>query len=188
LWSSSKRDRPSAFFAKRPDQGHEFLGPFRVIFGISLQFFQADRRFEDKARGKSHLIRSGFRVVGSLWHLDSSLAHQTRLGVIRRGKPSVWGRQRNDEAADGDKSASKQHGMAGLLMKNDPGDNLRNKKEEDDIHADQPAEIPGRHIDRPAIAEKNHGSGEEEQDARSRCRGTQTHSDESIAAGFEQRG
>ena len=77
LWNSSKRDWPRAFLAKRPDQRHEFLGPFRVIFGIGLQIFQADWRFEDKARRKSHLIRSNLRVVGSLCHLDSSLAHQT---------------------------------------------------------------------------------------------------------------
>ena len=37
---------------------------------------KVDWRFEDKARRKSHLIRSSFRVAGSLWHLDSSLAHQ----------------------------------------------------------------------------------------------------------------
>jgi hypothetical protein len=47
------------------------------MFGIGPQIFQADWRFEDKARRKSHLIRSSFRVFGSLWHLDSSLAHQT---------------------------------------------------------------------------------------------------------------
>jgi hypothetical protein len=77
LWNSSKRDWPRAFLAKRPDQRYELIGPFRVIFGIGLQFLQADWRFEDKARRKSHLIRSSFRVVGSLWHLHSSLAHQT---------------------------------------------------------------------------------------------------------------
>ena len=73
----SKCDRPRAFLTKRPDQRHEFLGPFRVIFGIGLQIFQADWRFEDKASRKSHLIRSSFRIVGSLWHLDTSLTHQT---------------------------------------------------------------------------------------------------------------
>jgi hypothetical protein len=77
LWSSSKRDWPRAFLAKRPDQRHEFLGPFRVTFGIGLQIFQADWRFEDKAGRKSHPIRFSFRVVGSPWHLDFSLAHQT---------------------------------------------------------------------------------------------------------------
>jgi hypothetical protein len=73
----SKCDRPRAFLTKRPDQRHEFLGPFGIIFGIGLQIFQADWRFEDKASRKSHLIRSSFRIVGSLWHLDTSLTHQT---------------------------------------------------------------------------------------------------------------
>jgi hypothetical protein len=71
------RSDAEVFLVKRPDQRHEFLGPFRVIFGIGRQIFQADWRFKDKARRKSHLIRSSFRAVGSLWHLDSSLAHQT---------------------------------------------------------------------------------------------------------------
>ncbi len=89
MWSSSKRDRPRTFLAKRPDQRHEFLGPFRVIFGIGLQIFQADWRFEDQARRKSHLIRSGLRVVGSLWQLDSSLTHQFQVIFGEPTSPSA---------------------------------------------------------------------------------------------------
>ncbi len=84
LWSSSKRDRPRAFLAKRPDQRNEFLGPLRVIFGIGLQIFQADGRFEDKARRKSHPIPLQFPrcrfAVASRFQFSSP----DRLGVIRR--------------------------------------------------------------------------------------------------------
>src|ERR1700722_5968917 len=97
-------------------------------------------------------------------------------------------RERDDEAADGDESASDQHGAAGLLIKNDPGNDLRNQKEKHDIHANQPAEIPGWYVDRPTIAEQNYGSGEEEEDPRNCRRGAQTRADDRVATSLEERG
>src|ERR1700729_1824785 len=141
-------------------------------------------------RMKSTTWRITTRASGR-WRtfLSSTARRNCRARIVSVAvEHSVGGRQRNDEAADSDECASKQHGMTGLLMKNDPGDGLGNKKEKHDIHADQSAEIPGWHIDRPTIAEQNQGSGDEEQDARNRSRRTQPESDERIAAGFEQRG
>jgi hypothetical protein len=49
---------------------------FFASMPYSISASVISERFEDKARRKKHLIRSSLRVVGSLWHLDSSLAHQ----------------------------------------------------------------------------------------------------------------
>src|ERR1039458_2046527 len=72
----SEVDAPGAFSAKRPDEGHKFFGPFRVLLGVGLQVFRAPRRLKNTSRREPHLVASGFRSFHSMWHLDLSLTQQ----------------------------------------------------------------------------------------------------------------
>jgi hypothetical protein len=43
------------------------------MLGVGHQVFHRDRRFEDYARRKPHLVPSRFHFVYPVWHLDSIL-------------------------------------------------------------------------------------------------------------------
>jgi hypothetical protein len=58
------------FLPKRPDQGYEFISALGVMFGVRLQVFGADGRFEDHTGWKPDLIRSAVPWFRPSWHFD----------------------------------------------------------------------------------------------------------------------
>ena len=58
------------------------------MFGIGLQVFHADRRFENNTRWKPYLVPSRFRSFRFLWHLTAQLNATVMRKWLRYARPS----------------------------------------------------------------------------------------------------
>ena len=73
-------------------------------------------------------------------------------------------------------------------MKDQPGQDLGDYEEEDDIDAEETAEVPGRGVDGEAVEEEDERTDREGQNARQACRQMERFAKDRVAAGFKQRG
>src|SRR5262249_5589219 len=89
-------------------------------------------------------------------------------------------------SANRDEQAAEQDAPRGRLAEHQPADRLRDEKEQHNVDAEQPPEIPRRRVDKAAVSKQKKAPGREKQHPQSGRRPTKPKTHERVAAGFEK--